>query len=114
MLEDYVVIVWPESQNLMDLDGFEDNSELINDPIGLARFGPLSLPHQHQLVIRSISGTAHDSRGGTQCIERHTANCRSFHFQNSSKNGYPCIAPSLLSCMNTIRFREQKPYEMTC
>ena len=35
----YVVITWPDSQELMDKDGFEENSYLVNDERGLEDFG---------------------------------------------------------------------------
>lgn len=35
----YVVISWPEIQNYMDLDGFEENSYLVNDDKGIDDFG---------------------------------------------------------------------------
>lgn len=35
----YVVISWPEIQNYMDLDGFEENSYLVNDDKGIEDFG---------------------------------------------------------------------------
>lgn len=36
-MEDYEIIEWPEIQFIMDLDGFEENSALIeeNDNIGI-------------------------------------------------------------------------------
>lgn len=35
----YVVVTWPDSQNLMEVEGFEDNSYLINDEKGMEDFG---------------------------------------------------------------------------
>lgn len=35
----YVVIMWPESQDLMDREGFEENCHLINDDKGLGEYG---------------------------------------------------------------------------
>lgn len=35
----YIPIGWPEIQSLMDLDGFKENSYLINDEQGLTNFG---------------------------------------------------------------------------
>ena len=35
----FVVVCWPESQELMDIEGFEDHSHLINDEIGLMDYG---------------------------------------------------------------------------
>ena len=35
----FEVVCWPESQMLMELDGFEENSYLINDDRGLLEFG---------------------------------------------------------------------------
>lgn len=37
--EKWTVVQWPEIQNLMDLEGFEDNAYLINDEKGLNNFG---------------------------------------------------------------------------
>ena len=35
----FEVVCWPESQMLMELDGFEENSYLVNDDMGLLEFG---------------------------------------------------------------------------
>ena len=35
----YDVVLWPDSQDLMELDGFDENSYLINDEEGLEMFG---------------------------------------------------------------------------
>jgi len=35
----YVVITWPEIQYYMDLDGFDENSSLINDEPMLSEYG---------------------------------------------------------------------------
>ena len=35
----FEVVCWPESQMLMELDGFEENSYLVNDDMGLHEFG---------------------------------------------------------------------------
>lgn len=40
MTGDYVVISWPESQELMEAEGFDDNSYLVMDSNGLEDFGP--------------------------------------------------------------------------
>lgn len=37
--ETFEVVCWPESQMLMELDGFEENSYLVNDDKGLLKFG---------------------------------------------------------------------------
>ena len=37
--ETFEVVCWPESQMLMELDGFEENSYLVNDDRGLLEFG---------------------------------------------------------------------------
>jgi hypothetical protein len=37
---DFIIITWPDSQGLFDLEGFEENCHLINDEIGLEKFGP--------------------------------------------------------------------------
>lgn len=39
MCELYEVVMWPECQDLMDKEGWEDNSYLINDDKGLDKFG---------------------------------------------------------------------------
>lgn len=35
----YTVVMWPEIQELMGLDGFRENSYLINDDKGIDKFG---------------------------------------------------------------------------
>lgn len=35
----FVVVCWPESQTLMDIDGFDKNAYLVNDDKGLLEFG---------------------------------------------------------------------------
>lgn len=35
----YVPVMWPEIQDLMELEGFQDNSYLINDDKGMNDFG---------------------------------------------------------------------------
>ena len=37
--ETFEVVCWPESQILMELDGFEENSYLVNDDRGMLEFG---------------------------------------------------------------------------
>ena len=37
--ETFEVVCWPESQMLMELDGFEENSYFVNDDKGLLEFG---------------------------------------------------------------------------
>ena len=37
--ETFEVVCWPESHMLMELDGFEENSYLVNDDKGLLEFG---------------------------------------------------------------------------
>jgi len=39
MKEEFIVVTWPDSQDLMELDGFRENSYLINDEKGLDDFG---------------------------------------------------------------------------
>lgn len=36
----YVVVTWPDSQDLMEVEGFEDNSYLISDEREIRDFGP--------------------------------------------------------------------------
>lgn len=38
-MDEYIVVEWPESQYLMDIDGFYKNAYLINDIKGLDDFG---------------------------------------------------------------------------
>ena len=38
-MDRFVVIEWPEIQELMDLEGFEENSHLILDEKGLDKYG---------------------------------------------------------------------------
>lgn len=35
----YEVVCWPEIQDLMELDGFEENAYLVNDEKGIEDFG---------------------------------------------------------------------------
>lgn len=35
----YVVVTWPDSQDLMGIEGFRDNAYLINDENGIRDFG---------------------------------------------------------------------------
>ena len=35
----YIIVTWPDSQELMELEGFRDNSYLVNDTKGLDDFG---------------------------------------------------------------------------
>lgn len=35
----FVVVTWPDSQNLMDREGFRENSYLVNDDKGIEDFG---------------------------------------------------------------------------
>lgn len=35
----YVVITWPESQDLMDREGFEENCHLVNNDKGVDEYG---------------------------------------------------------------------------
>lgn len=39
MEDKYIVVTWPEIQDIMDCEGFEENSYLINDYKGLDDFG---------------------------------------------------------------------------
>ena len=36
----FTVVIWPESQALMDMEGFREHCHLINDHEGLSQFGP--------------------------------------------------------------------------
>lgn len=38
----YVIIQWPEIQYFMELEGFKENSYLINDEKGIEEFGSSS------------------------------------------------------------------------
>lgn len=42
MSDRYVIVTWPESQGLMDKEGFEENACLINDDTFLEIYGPQS------------------------------------------------------------------------
>jgi len=35
----FQVVCWPESQSYMELDGFDSNSYLINDDMGVSEYG---------------------------------------------------------------------------
>lgn len=37
----FTVVTWPESQDLMELEGFEDNAILINDEPFLTEYGAI-------------------------------------------------------------------------
>ena len=39
MGKEYIVVEWPQVQNLFELEGFAENSHLINDESGLEKFG---------------------------------------------------------------------------
>lgn len=39
MSDEYVVVTWPDVQNLMEIKGFDEASFLINDEKGLDKFG---------------------------------------------------------------------------
>lgn len=39
MKDKYVIVCWPEIQELMELEGFQENSYLINDDRGMEDFG---------------------------------------------------------------------------
>ena len=38
-MDKYIVITWPEIQEFMEIEGFRENSYLINDEKGLEDFG---------------------------------------------------------------------------
>ena len=38
-MDKYIIIQWPEIQEFMEIEGFEENSYLINDEKGLDDFG---------------------------------------------------------------------------
>jgi hypothetical protein len=38
-MDTYTVIQWPEIQDIMELEGFRENSHLINDERGLELYG---------------------------------------------------------------------------
>lgn len=38
-MDKYIIVQWPEIQEFMEIEGFEENSYLINDEKGLANFG---------------------------------------------------------------------------
>lgn len=37
--KEFVVVTWPEIQEYMEKEGFKDNSHLINDEVGLEKYG---------------------------------------------------------------------------
>ena len=39
MRNDYIVVTWPESQELFEIDGFREHAFLINDDKGMEIFG---------------------------------------------------------------------------
>lgn len=39
MEREYIVVEWPDVQYLMDMEGFGDNSYLVNDEKGIEDFG---------------------------------------------------------------------------
>lgn len=41
-MEEYIVVTYPESQSLQDIEGFDDNAYLITDEKGLEDFGSCS------------------------------------------------------------------------
>lgn len=41
-MEEYIVVTYPESLSLQDIEGFDDNAYLINDEKGLEDFGSCS------------------------------------------------------------------------
>ena len=38
-MDEFIVVTWPEVQNLMGIEGFNDNSLLINDGILYEEYG---------------------------------------------------------------------------
>lgn len=38
----YIIVEWPETQRLMEIEGFSDHSCLINDESWLDQYGPQS------------------------------------------------------------------------
>lgn len=40
MIDKYIVITWPDVQELFNLEGFRENSYLISDEKGIEDFGP--------------------------------------------------------------------------
>lgn len=38
-MKEFIVVAWPDSQDLMGLDGFRENSYLVNDDKGFEEFG---------------------------------------------------------------------------
>lgn len=39
MNEEFVVVPWPEIQEYMEKEGFDNNSHLINDEVGIEKYG---------------------------------------------------------------------------
>jgi len=40
LASNYAIITWPFIQHIMDIEGFEEHSYLVNDEKGLEDFGP--------------------------------------------------------------------------
>lgn len=53
--ETFEVVCWPESQMLMELDGFEENSYLVNDDKGLLEFGSSAYFVNRKWLEESVS-----------------------------------------------------------
>lgn len=56
----FVVVTWPDSQDLMDREGFRENSYLINDNKGIKDFGS-SAYFVNEDWLNSLSGTPTDA-----------------------------------------------------
>lgn len=60
-MNDFVVVQWPESQELMDKPGFEENCFLINDDNGLNKFGSSAYFVNKQWLEQSEQTSADNS-----------------------------------------------------
>lgn len=49
------VVTWPESQEIMEIDGFEEHAKLINDSYGLKRFGSAAYVVESEWLKENIS-----------------------------------------------------------
>lgn len=50
----FVVVTWPKVQDLMDKDGFESNSVLINDDPLLEEYGPSAYMVRSSWLIETL------------------------------------------------------------
>lgn len=56
MEDTFIVITWPESQVLMEYDGFRDNSVLINDGKLLVEYGSSAYMVRKSWIESEVNG----------------------------------------------------------